>query len=72
VYSKNAIIEATFLVDGVVAGTWRLASGKNDAVVQLEPFARLARADRAALVAEAEALARFMAPDAKHHGARVG
>ena len=36
------------------------------------PFARLARADRAALVAEAEVLARFMAPEAKHHGARVG
>jgi hypothetical protein len=72
VYSKNAIIEATFLVDGKVAGTWRLASGKNDAVVRMAPFARLARADRAALVAEAEALARFMAPEAKHHGARVG
>jgi hypothetical protein len=72
VYSKNAIVEAVFLVDGFAAGTWSLATTKTDAVVSIRPFGRLARSDRAAAIAEGEAAARFMAPDAKMHGARVG
>jgi hypothetical protein len=71
VYSKNAIVEAVFLVDGFAAGTWALASTKVDAVVNIHPFGTLSRADRAATIAEGEAVARFMAPDAKTHGARV-
>ncbi len=72
VYSKNAIVEAVFLVDGFAAGTWSLARTKTAAVVSIYPFGTLARSDRAAAIAEAEAVARFMAPDAKAHGARVG
>jgi hypothetical protein len=72
VYSKNAIIEAVFLVDGWAAGTWALATTKSDSVVRIRPFGRLGRAERAAAVEEGEALARFMAPEAKTHGARVG
>ena len=72
VYSKNAIVEAVFLVDGFAAGTWSLATTKSDAVVRIKPFGALARSDRAAAVAEGESVARFMAPDAKTHGARVG
>ncbi len=72
VYSKNAIVEAVFLVDGFVAGTWALEAQKSDAVVHIRPFGTLARADRAAATAEGERLARFVAPDAKTHGARIG
>jgi hypothetical protein len=72
VYSKNAIVEAVFLVDGLAAGTWALATTKTDAVVRIRPFGTLARADRTALIDEGGALARFMAPEAKTHGARVG
>jgi len=72
IYSKNAIVEAVFLIDGFVAGKWALATTKVDAVVSIQPFSRLARTDRAAAIAEGEALARFMAPDAKTHGARIG
>ncbi len=43
----------TFLVDGQVAGTWRFA----DDEIRLEPFGRLAAADRRALEEEAEGLA---------------
>jgi hypothetical protein len=43
----------TFLVDGAVAGTWREDGGR----VRLEPFGRLAAADRRALEAEGERLA---------------
>ena len=72
VYSKNAIVEAVFLVDGFAAGTWSLATTKADAVVRIKPFGTLARSDRAAAIAEGEAIAGFMAPDAKTHGARIG
>ncbi len=43
----------TFLVDGQVAGTWRFADDR----IALEPFDRLAAADRRALEEEAEGLA---------------
>jgi hypothetical protein len=72
VYSKNAIVEAVVLVDGLAAGTWTLETTKTDAVVRIRPFGTLARADRAAATAEGEGVARFMVPDAKTHGARVG
>lgn len=42
-----------FLVDGVVAGSWR----HDDAEIRLERFGRLAAADRRALAEEAEGLA---------------
>ena len=47
----------TFLVDGAVAGTWKLDDGR----VRLEPFARLTRAARRELEDEAERLAAFHA-----------
>jgi hypothetical protein len=48
---------ATFLVDGVVAGSWRYERGR----VRLEPFGRLARAARSELNEEAERLTEFHA-----------
>jgi hypothetical protein len=48
---------STFLVDGAVAGAWRLEGGR----VALEPFVRLDAADRRALEAEGERLAAFAA-----------
>ena len=45
------------LVRGRAVATWRLSGGR----VALEPFGRLARADRAALEADAEDVARFLA-----------
>jgi hypothetical protein len=71
VYSKNAIIEAVVLVDGLASGTWALATTKSDAVVNVRPFGTLARTHRVGVIAEGEAVARFMAPDAKTHGARI-
>jgi winged helix DNA-binding protein len=57
IVTKNAIVHATFLVDGFVAGTWTL---QRDRVV-LEPFGRLDRATRRALEDEAERLASWAA-----------
>jgi Winged helix DNA-binding domain len=48
---------STFLVDGAVAGAWRLEGGR----VVLEPFVRLDAADRRAVEAEGERLAAFAA-----------
>jgi winged helix DNA-binding protein len=71
VYSKNAIIEAVFLIDGMAAGTWAVEATRSEAILRIRPFGTLARADRTAAVEEGERLARFIAPDATTHGARI-
>jgi hypothetical protein len=53
--TKNPQSFATFLVDGVVAGTWKYIDGR----VAIEPFEPLARSTRRALDDEAERLATF-------------
>ena len=57
VITRNADVLPTFLVDGMVAGTWlprRDRTGRPSA--ELRPFGRLAKGDRAALEAQAERL----------------
>jgi hypothetical protein len=51
--SKNPASANTFLVDGVVAGTWKHERGET----RIEPFGRLARSVRREVDAEAERLA---------------
>lgn len=74
-YKRQVIFSAevwqTFLVDGFVAGRWTIAVRPREAIVELQPFERLTRADRAALVDEAEQLVRFYAPESRAHGVRV-
>jgi hypothetical protein len=62
----------SFLVDGFVAGFWRLDEAKGRATLLLEPFARLSRSDAADLVAEAERLLTFLAPEAAKAVVRFG
>ena len=73
-FRKQVIFSAevwpTFLVDGLVAGRWGIGATRKEAILELKPFRRLARGERAALVEEGERLARFYAPDAKTHGVR--
>jgi Winged helix DNA-binding domain len=52
----NVIGRPTFLVDGFVAGFWKL----DGATLRVEPFDRLRREDRRALREEATALAAFL------------
>ena len=54
---KNPQSKMTFLVDGAVAGTWKLDGDR----IRLQPFGRLRRADREELEAEAERLAAYIA-----------
>ncbi|MFE7591730.1 winged helix DNA-binding domain-containing protein [Kitasatospora sp. NPDC057512] len=56
VMTQNGIVHGTLLVDGLVAGTWRLA-GEREAVVA--PFAPLRPADLRAAEAEAERVLAF-------------
>jgi hypothetical protein len=56
VIAKNGDVAQTFLVDGVVAGTWREEKGK----VKLAPFAPLPRAVRLEAEDEAARLAEFL------------
>jgi hypothetical protein len=69
VIAKNGDVAQTILVDGMVAGTWSVTAKPREATVVVTPFGRLAKADRVALLAEGERLARFVAPGSKSHGA---
>jgi len=70
VVSKNLQVAATFLVDGVVAGTWKAARARGAAVLTATPFGTVPRAARKALEQEAESALRFVEPDAKGYEVR--
>lgn len=63
VFTKNADVLPTFLIDGMVAGTWDLARRDGQAQIVMRPFHAVAREDRAALIAEAERVLDRIAPD---------
>jgi hypothetical protein len=62
--AKNLRIPATFLVDGFVAGTWRVERKRQAATLRLSPFAPLPKTITRQLTAEGETLLRFMEDDA--------
>ena len=65
VFTKNADVLPTFLVDGFVAGTWELERTDGATAVRLRPFHRLKPDARDALAAEAERLLGLVAPKAE-------
>ncbi len=62
--TKNLRVLATFLVDGVVAGSWAVTTSRGTATLTLAAFEPLARAVEDELAAEAEALLAFTHGDA--------
>jgi len=74
-YKRQVIFSAevwtTFLVDGFVAGRWKIAGTPRQAVLELLPFKRLAKSDKTALVDEGERLVRFYYPESKTYGVRA-
>ncbi|HEV2786706.1 MAG TPA: winged helix DNA-binding domain-containing protein [Solirubrobacteraceae bacterium] len=72
VTTKNLRVRATFLVDGMVAGTWTMAVKRRVATVALEPFGKVPKRALKDLEAEAERLVRLVEPDAKDHAVVVG
>jgi hypothetical protein len=71
VVTKNLRVKATFLVDGRVAGVWKVARSGKRAVLTLEPFKRLRKAATKELETEAEALLRFVEEDAGSFAVKV-
>lgn len=70
----NGLFAATFLIDGMVSGIWKLEQDHKggSASVVFEPFARLAKADRSALGEQATRLLAAAAPQAGRHDVRFG
>jgi hypothetical protein len=68
VYQKgNLRLLASFLVDGVVSGAWRVERKRKAATLRMTAFVPLAKDARADLEAEGEALLRFIEEDAATH-----
>ena len=63
-YTINGVIPGSVLVDGFVAGMWRLTRTRPAAVVTIEMFGPVRERD--ALIAEAERVLAFGAPGAAH------
>jgi hypothetical protein len=59
VFLSAARVRATFLLDGFVAGAWKIQKSKKAATLVVEPFRSLSSGDREALAAEGESLLRF-------------
>jgi hypothetical protein len=64
VFSKNADVLPTLLVDGMVAGTWEVSRTNGVPRIELRPFGRLGRADRLALEEEAKRVLAIVSPSA--------
>jgi hypothetical protein len=71
VFTKNADVLPTFLIDGFVAGTWELTRKDASIEARLRPFAALPRGSRPKLEAEAERVLALLAPDADARSARI-
>jgi hypothetical protein len=67
VYLPGLRVAATFLVDGFVAGVWKVAKSKGVAALTIQPFNALDAATRAELEVEGNTLVRFFEPDAKQY-----
>ncbi len=68
---RNLQIRPSYLIDGLVAGTWSIEVKRREAALTLRPLERLARATRSELVDEAERLVRAQHPQAKGHAVVV-
>lgn len=65
VVTKNLQVLPTFLVDGMVAGTWQVAVARKAATLNITPFAELSKTTKRRLESEGEQLVRFVEPEAK-------
>jgi hypothetical protein len=61
VFTNNADVLPTFLIDGMVAGTWTAALNDGVARMTVQPFSRLDRRTQEGLEAEARAMLRVIA-----------
>jgi hypothetical protein len=67
VFTINGIIRSTFLIDGFVAGTWRIARERKSSTLVIEPFRALSKKDMTELTEEGDKLLRFAETDCASH-----
>jgi hypothetical protein len=73
VYEKaNMQIRPTFLLDGLVAGTWSIELRRREATLTLVSHRKIVRGERVALNAEARGLLGALHPGAKAHHVTFG
>lgn len=60
--SRNGQVPGTILVDGFVCGIWRIAKTRTSAVLDVQAFVKLTKAQRDGLTDEGLALLEFAAP----------
>jgi hypothetical protein len=68
--TRNLQVPGTFLVDGFVAGTWKVERKRKTAVLALTPFVKLTKRDQSALGEEGIGLLRFAESEAAEHDVR--
>jgi len=68
--SGNLRVANTILVDGFVAGVWKIGTVKKAAALVIEPFAPISKADRDTLTEEGEQLVRMVEEGAKSYEVR--
>ncbi len=70
VFREGLVVARTYLVDGRVAGTWRVDATKKRATLVIEPITAPKKKTKSAIEEEAEPLIRFLEPEAKAHDLR--
>lgn len=65
VYLPGLRVAATILIDGFVSGVWKVEKNKTAATLVIEPFNKITKKDRSALIEEGEQLIRFIESKAK-------
>jgi hypothetical protein len=68
--SPNGIGVPTFLVDGIIAGRWKIVRDKTWAVLEMKGFGKVLSSARDALEAEGADLVAFVEPEAKNREVR--
>ena len=63
-YTINGVFPGSVLVDGLVAGMWRLARSKGSATLAIDLFGPVPPADRDLVAREGARMLAFCAPDA--------
>jgi hypothetical protein len=71
VFLNSPRMMGTVLLDGWVAGRWKITRGRGSAKLVVEPFKRLAARDKAAVSAEGAALLNFAAADVPAHDVQI-